>query len=98
VILLFKRKCQLNACLKTKSPQNNSALQSFFFVVCSSLPSVTHCQHKVSFGKHFFWGHCMNDGGDLAFFLLSLAAVSPGFPKWVFQETAGRLQGTEAPE
>ncbi len=40
----------------------------------------------------------MNDGGDLAFFLLSLAAVSPGFPKWVFQETAGRLQGSEAPE
>jgi hypothetical protein len=69
-----------------------------FFVVCSSLPSVTHCQHKVSFGKHFFWGHCMKDGGDLAFFLLSLAAVSPGFPKWVFQETAGRLQGSEAPE
>ncbi len=97
VILLFERKCQLDVCLKTKSPQT-TLLFNPFFVVCSSLPSVAHCQHKVSFGKHFFWGHCMKDGGDLAFFLLSLAAVSPGFPKWVFQETAGRLQGSEAPE
>ncbi len=80
VILWFERKCQLDVCLKTKSLQNNSALQSFF---CGVLFTTIRCPLST---QSFFWeplllGTLHERWGGPCIFSFEFGCSFPWFPE-----------------